>query len=97
MGMGIGECECPYCKSENSIDEHIGEDESREMECLYCDRAFVVSAHITVTYSSMCIDSDHDFITGRFPDGMKYKECSRCGELQVIHDEPIDNDDPVED
>jgi len=99
---------CPYCEYEHDIDSEsdYNEDESREYQCVNCDRKFRVLASCNWSWSSHAdceveakehcwlsnIKGDKNIgqISEHFPNQI-YCECSECGVRNFIEKSEINN------
>lgn len=77
------EATCPYCKAEFEVRDHY---ESGEYECPECCKEIWVEVEYEVSYDASCLDEDHDFQPA-IVSGTKFKQCSRCGCVQVNGEE----------
>lgn len=53
--------ECPYCKTENRIDEFPGEGRDVDVECRGCGRDFIATGQIAAWFDSRCKEGQHDW------------------------------------
>ena len=76
--------ECPYCKTEqDDPDDLYGDDESCEVEC---ERGFVVTASVSINYSTHCGKGRHKPYSGdrERPDLSAFGDrvwCEHCDEI----------------
>tara|TARA_R110000824_G_scaffold172434_1_gene350303 strand:- start:32516 stop:32824 length:309 start_codon:yes stop_codon:yes gene_type:complete len=78
------ETDCPHCKNSMTCDdlELSWDDDSTEVECPTCGKIFEVTQSIDVSYSSKCLEKDHDWKT--LAHETRVQHCERCDAMSVI-------------
>jgi len=70
---------CPHCGDKDTDHEVDYDEECQEFSCGACEKKFDIVVHKEVSFSSMCLEGEHDYVKDDFHiDDMI--SCSRCGE-----------------
>lgn len=78
------EAKCPYCGHDETDSWELDRDEECTTNtCGACDKEYNVTINRSVTYSTSCMDDEHDYVV----DNHHIEDmitCERCGDSQFL-------------
>lgn len=77
---------CPHCdyefeESYEHVDLDNSAEECQEVKCLRCDRKFIVSIDKSVSYTSKCLEDEHEYKDSPSETHPDKQECVACGDM----------------
>lgn len=91
LGRLVFDVECPHCGDGQNVsrDDGIEDGLQFERECRSCETNYMVTAHISVSFSADkadCLnDGQHDYRrTNTFPPQFERMRCSMCGDEKPL-------------
>lgn len=74
--------DCPFCQAPCDCDfDPLGDGDETDIQCRNCDRTFVVTASVSVSYTASCRKGEHEWEP--YLKLWPYEICVHCKQMSI--------------